>query len=76
VLVLCGSGSTLDSIGRLVYSVRHTGSKAPLYEYRGSMPVTGAHKVPSLGDSPTDAVRHIRALIDGPSQRHLRSAVS
>jgi DNA-binding transcriptional MerR regulator len=76
VLVLCGSGSTLDSIGRLVYSVRQTGSRAPLHEYRGSMPVTGGHKVPSLGDSPTEAVRRVRSLIDGPSQRHLHSAVS
>ena len=68
LLVLCGSGATLDSIGRLVYSVRQTGSKAPLHEYRGSMPVTGEHKVPSLGDSPSEALRRIRALVEGPSR--------
>jgi DNA-binding transcriptional MerR regulator len=68
LLVLCGSGATLDSIGRLVYSVRQTGSSAPLHEYRGSMPVTGGHKVPSLGDSPTEALRRIRGLVEGPSR--------
>src|ERR671928_93311 len=39
VLVLCGSGATLDAVGRLVYSVRQSGSQAPLHEYRGAMPV-------------------------------------
>jgi DNA-binding transcriptional MerR regulator len=68
ILVLCGSGAKLDSIGRLVYSVRQTGSQAPLHEYRGSMPVTGGHKVPSLGDSPTEALRRIRGLIEQPSR--------
>jgi DNA-binding transcriptional MerR regulator len=68
LLVLCGSGATLDSIGRLVYSVRQTGSQAPLHEYRSSMPVTGGHKVPSLGDSPTEALRRIRGAIEGPSR--------
>jgi DNA-binding transcriptional MerR regulator len=68
VLVLAGSGATLDSIGRLVYSVRQTGSHAPLHEYRGSMPVTGGHKVPSLGDSPTEALRRIRGVVEGPSR--------
>jgi MerR family transcriptional regulator, light-induced transcriptional regulator len=71
VLVLCGSGATLDSIGRLVYSVRQTGSQAPLHEYRGSMPVTGGHKVPSLGDSPTEALRRIRGAIEQPSSRSI-----
>ncbi len=68
VLVLCGSGATLDSIGRLVYSVRQSGSQAPLNEYRSSMPVTGGHKVPSLGDSPTEALRRIRGLVEQPSR--------
>jgi DNA-binding transcriptional MerR regulator len=77
VLVLCGSGTTLDAVGRLVYSVRQAGSQAPLHEYRGSMPVTGDHNVPSLGNSPTEAVRRVRTLADTPAQqRHLRSAFS
>ena len=76
ILVLCGSSATLDSVGRLVYSVRQSGSQAPLHEYRGSVPVTGGHKVPSLGNSPTDAVRHVRSIVDAPAQRHLRTAFS
>ena len=77
LLVLCGSSATLDSIGRLVYSVRQSGSSAPLHEYRDSMPVTGGHKVPSLGNTPTEAVRRIRSSVDAPAQqRHLRTAFS
>jgi DNA-binding transcriptional MerR regulator len=69
-LVLCGSGATLDAVGRLVYGVRQMGSQAPLYEYRGSMPVSGSHSVPSLGELPTDAVRHLRARLEVVPQRH------
>ena len=76
-LVLCGSGATLDAVGRLVYAVRQTGSKAPLYEYRGAMPVSGSHSVPSLGELPSGAVRHLRARIDGaPQQRPVAQAAS
>jgi MerR family transcriptional regulator, light-induced transcriptional regulator len=64
-LVLCGSGATLDVVGRLVYGVRQLGSTAPLFEYRGSMPVTGSHNIPSLGATPTDATRNLKALVDG-----------
>lgn len=77
VLVLCGATATLDSVGRLVYSVRQTGSQAPLHEYRGSMPVTGGHNVPSLGSTPAEAVRRVRGIVEGPArQGHLRSAFS
>jgi MerR family transcriptional regulator, light-induced transcriptional regulator len=77
-LVLCGSSATLDAVGRLVYAVRQTGSKAPLYEYRGAMPVSGSHRVPSLGETPAAAVRHLRARVEGPpqQQRHVTRAVS
>jgi MerR family transcriptional regulator, light-induced transcriptional regulator len=68
-LVLCGSGATLDVVGRLVYSVRQLGSTAPLFEYRGSMPVTGTHAIPSLGSSPTEASDNLKALVDAPGGR-------
>jgi MerR family transcriptional regulator, light-induced transcriptional regulator len=68
-LVLCGNGSTLDVVGRLVYSVRQMGSTAPLFEYRGSMPVTGNHAIPSLGSSPTEATENLKALADAPGGR-------
>jgi DNA-binding transcriptional MerR regulator len=63
-LVLCGSGATLDVVGRLVYGVRHMGSEAPLLEYRGAMPVSGTHNVPSLGTTPTEATRRLKGVID------------
>ena len=63
-LVLCGKGATLDVVGRLVYAVRQHGSAAPLYEYRGSMPVTGSHTIPSLGESPTEATQTLKGLVD------------
>jgi MerR family transcriptional regulator, light-induced transcriptional regulator len=64
-LVLCGTGATLDVVGRLVYSVRQLGSSAPLFEYRGAMPVSGSHNIPSLGGSPSEAVRNMKAMVDG-----------
>ena len=65
-LVLCGSGATLDIVGRLVYAVRQMGSSAPLFEYRRSMPVTGTHNVPSLGSTPSEATRNLKAFADAP----------
>jgi DNA-binding transcriptional MerR regulator len=75
-LVLCGSGATLDVVGRLVYGIRQLGSSAPLLEYRGSMPVSGGHRVPSLGDRPTDAVRNLRTLVESPARRRIASGFS
>ena len=68
-LVLCGNGATLDVVGRLVYAVRQHGSSAPLYEYRGSMPVTGSHTIPSLGQSPTEATATLKTLVDAGAHR-------
>ena len=63
-LVLCGKGATLDTVGRLVYAVRQHGSAAPLYEYRGSMPVTGSHTIPTLGQAPTEATQMLKTLVE------------
>ena len=68
-VLLFDSSRLLDAVGRLVYGVRQTGSNAPLFEYRGAMPVTGNHSVPSLGELPTDAVRHLRARVDAPASQ-------
>jgi MerR family transcriptional regulator, light-induced transcriptional regulator len=66
-LVLCGTGATLDVLGRLVYAVRQTGSSAPLFEYRGAMPVSGSHNIPTLGGSPIEAVKTLKSMVDGPA---------
>src|SRR5439155_671381 len=68
-LVLCGSGATLDVVGRLVYGIRQLGSSAPLFEYRGSMPVTGNHNIPSLGSTPTEATERLKVMLDRPAAR-------
>jgi DNA-binding transcriptional MerR regulator len=75
-LVLCGTGATLDVVGRLVYAVRQLGSSAPLFEYRGAMPVSGSHNIPSLGGSPTEAVRNMKAMVDGSAFGRVASVAS
>jgi hypothetical protein len=75
-LVLCGKGATLDTVGRLVYAVRQHGSSAPLYEYRGSMPVTGTHTIPTLGQSPTEATQTLRTLLETSAAQPRLSAVA
>jgi MerR family transcriptional regulator, light-induced transcriptional regulator len=69
-LVLCGKGATLDTVGRLVYAVRQHGSSAPLYEYRGSMPVTGSHTIPTLGQVPSEATQTLKTLVDAGALAH------
>ncbi len=64
-LVVCGSGATLDVVGRLVYAVRHTGAQARVYEYRDAMPVSGSHAIPTLGGKPSEAAVAMKAVADG-----------
>src|SRR5207247_9292859 len=54
-MVLCGTGATLDVVGRLVSGIRQLGSSAPPFAYRGSLPVTGNHHIPSLRSAPPGA---------------------
>jgi DNA-binding transcriptional MerR regulator len=77
-LVLCGKGATLDTVGRLVYAVRQHGSAAPLYEYRGSMPVTGSHTIPSLGQAPSEATQLLKTSLEATagSAEHRLSAIA
>jgi len=62
--VFCGGEATLEVLGRLVYTVRHVGSAAPVFEYRESMPVTGSHAIPSLGSTPTEAAERLKQYVD------------
>jgi MerR family transcriptional regulator, light-induced transcriptional regulator len=66
-LVLCGSGATLDIVGRLVYCARQLGSGAPVFEYRDAMPVSGSHAIRSLGAKPSEAVTNLKSVIEGGS---------
>ena len=62
--VFCGGEATLEVVGRLVCTVRQAGSAAPVFEYRESMPVTGAHGIPSLGSRPGEAVERLKGYVD------------
>jgi MerR family transcriptional regulator, light-induced transcriptional regulator len=64
-LVLCGSGATLDAVGRLVHTARQSAAGAPVFEYRAAMPVAGGHTVRSIGDRPSEAVDALRAMTEG-----------
>jgi len=66
-LVVCGSGATLDVVGRLVYSVRQTGSGAKVFEYRDAMPVSGNNSIPSVGARPIEATDAMKSLVEGGS---------
>jgi len=72
-LVLCGSGATLDVVGRLVYCARQLGSAAPVFEYRDAMPVSGSHAIRSLGAKPTEAVTNLKTVIEGSSAEAVRA---
>ncbi|HWH43343.1 MAG TPA: MerR family transcriptional regulator [Thermoleophilaceae bacterium] len=65
VLVLCGRGATLDSVGRLVYCARQAGTGAQVFDYRDATPVSGSHAIRSLGSRPTDAVATVRGFVEG-----------
>ena len=64
-LILCGSGATLDVVGRLVYCARQVGSGAPVFEYRDAMPVSGSHAIRSIGSKPTEAAENVKSLVHG-----------
>jgi MerR family transcriptional regulator, light-induced transcriptional regulator len=54
-LVLTGHRVTLDSIGRLVYTVRTIAQEITVFDYRGAVPDTGAGTVCRLGEMPIQA---------------------
>lgn len=54
-VVLAGEGTTLESIGRLVYAVRSAAGETAVFDYRGAVPDTGASTVCRLGDAPLQA---------------------
>jgi MerR family transcriptional regulator, light-induced transcriptional regulator len=68
--VFCGGDATLDVLGRLVYTVRQVGSAAPVFEYREATPVTGNHKIPSLGTRPTEAAERLKEYVDTGRLEH------
>jgi MerR family transcriptional regulator, light-induced transcriptional regulator len=64
-VVLTGRHVSLDSIGRLVYAVRNIVQGVLVFDYRGSVPDTGASTVCRLGETPLAASDKLLAYLDG-----------
>ncbi len=68
-LVLTGTRVTLDSIGRLVYTVRSAVSEVIVFDYRGAVPDTGASAVCRLGGAPVAARDRLLERLDNAARR-------
>jgi hypothetical protein len=65
-VVLTGQRVSLDTIGRLVYSVRSVVRDVVVFDYRGAVPDTGASTVFRLGESPLAARDALIAKLEDP----------
>jgi hypothetical protein len=63
-VVLVGRHASLDTIGRLIYAARRSGSEVSVYDFRGALPETGATTVPRLGERPLAAREKLLADLD------------
>jgi len=71
-IVLAGRGISLDTLGRLVYSIRTVVQRAPVFDFRGAVPDTGASTVRRLGQTPLAARDALLGRLDeaaGPRVR-------
>jgi hypothetical protein len=68
-VVLTGQRVSLDAIGRLVYAVRSVVHGAMVFDYRGSVPDTGASTVSRLGRQPIAARDALLHRLEGPVVR-------
>ncbi|HXC23095.1 MAG TPA: MerR family transcriptional regulator [Solirubrobacteraceae bacterium] len=59
-VVLGGRCSSLETVGRLVYSTRQYEGEMQVLDYRGALPDTGASTVARIGPGPSEAVRMLR----------------
>jgi MerR family transcriptional regulator, light-induced transcriptional regulator len=63
-VVLVGRHATLDTIGRLVYAARRSGTDVSVYDFRGALPHSGATTVPRLGERPMAAREKLLADLE------------
>jgi MerR family transcriptional regulator, light-induced transcriptional regulator len=68
-VVLAGRGISLDTLGRLVYSVRSVAQQTTIYDFRGAVPDTGASTVRRLGPTPLAAREQLLSGLDEPVRR-------
>jgi hypothetical protein len=66
-VVLTGRRSSLDTIGRLIYTARSMGSSTLMFDYGGAVPETRGSVISRLGDSPLAAAQALLAALDGGS---------
>ncbi len=64
-LILTGRRSSLDTIGRLIYTARSMHRGVFVFDYRGALPETRGSVISRLGDSPVAAKEALMAMLDG-----------
>jgi MerR family transcriptional regulator, light-induced transcriptional regulator len=68
-VIVTGHPVSLDAVGRLVYAVRSVMQTAIVFDYRGSIPDTGAGAVWPLGETPVQARDVLLARLAGRTVR-------
>ena len=65
-IVLAGKRADLDALGRLVFAARRVGGDAlAIYDFRGSLPDSGASTVTRMASQPIAAVDQLVSALDG-----------
>jgi hypothetical protein len=75
-IVLAGSGTSADALGRLVYASRQAEPGVDVFDYREALPETGASTVKRIGPGPTAAAEQLRERLTGVVLRHPAIAAS
>jgi hypothetical protein len=75
-IVLAGSGSSADALGRLVYASRQAEPGVDVFDYRCALPETGASMVKRIGPGPAAAAEQLRERLTGVVLTHTTPAVS
>jgi DNA-binding transcriptional MerR regulator len=68
-ILLCGEGTTLNSVGSLVGTVRRAGAGIPLLAYRGATLISGQEGIASAGSGPSEAVSRLTELLQAARSR-------
>ncbi len=66
-VVLTGRRSSLDTIGRLIYTARSIRPSTLMFDYGGAVPETRGSAISRLDDSPLAAAETLLATLDGGS---------
>ncbi len=75
-IVLAGSGTSADVLGRLVYASRQAEPGVDVFDYRSALPETGASTVKRIGPGPIAAAEQLRERLTGVVLRHPAVAAS